>query len=130
MTFIRWTLTDLEDDSVYTFPINPNQMASLFVSKQLTTYPGSDGPRTTRTHSEPFEWTFGGHSRGKPMHDDLLSWVNRKHQLRVGDHIGRTFVILPTRIEFTDRRSWVEPWRFTYEVRSLMMSEMGGVGLR
>jgi hypothetical protein len=127
MTYVtKWTLTDTVTAEVYRFPINPNAMASIFATKTLETYPGPDGPRTVRAPAEPFEWSFGGHSRGKTMHDNLLSWVGRKHKLTVSDHMGRTFSILPIRIDFQERRSSVEPWRFTYEVRAWMLSQYGG----
>lgn len=124
MTLIRWTLTD--GSGTWTFPINPNQMASPFAQKQLTTSPGTGGVLTERAAAAPFEWTFGGHSRGKAMHDDLLDWAGRRHEIVVTDHMARSFTILPIRVDFTDRRSAIEPWRFIYEMRGLMTQQYGG----
>jgi hypothetical protein len=60
------------------------------------------------------------------MHDDLIDWVGRKREIEISDHMSRSFYIVPIRIDFTDRRSAVEPWRFTYEVRALMTQHYGG----
>jgi hypothetical protein len=124
-----WTFTDLITSDVYTFPINPNKMDRLFATKQLATYPSSVGALTTRAAPEPYEWTFGGNCRGKDMHDALLEWTGRKHELRVSDHLAREFTILPIVFDPADRRSHREPWRFTYTIRSLMTDQYGG-GLR
>lgn len=127
MSLIRWTLTDTVTAAVWTFPINPNTMGSPFNQKQLTTTPTVSGvPVTERAVPEPFEWTFGGHSRGKTMYDALVDWMGRGHVLVVSDHLAREFTILPTGVYFTERKSATEAWRFTYEVKSLMTEQYDG----
>lgn len=130
-----WTLTDLTTSDVYTFPINPNKMDRIVAQKSLTTYPSTYGTNegagilTLRTPPSTFEWSFSGNLRGQQMHDDLLEWCGRKHELRVNDHLEREFTILPIVFLPVDKRSRREPWRFTYTIRSLMTDQYGG-GLR
>jgi len=128
MTLIRWTLTDTVTSATYTFPINPNVMATPFNAKQLTTSGIGIGGQivTQRTTPEPFEWTFGGHSRGKAMYDNLVAWMGCKHVCTLTDHLARSFSILPSGITFTERRSAIEAWRFTYEAKALMLGQYGG----
>jgi hypothetical protein len=123
---LMWTLTDLANATTYALPINPSTMDRPFNPKNLTTLPGAGCARTVKATPIPQEWSFGGKCRGKPMHDALLDWATRGHEIQVADHLGRTFRILPTRIEFRELRSRREPWRFTYTMRGLLTRQVGG----
>ena len=123
---LMWTLKDLATLATYAMPINPSAMDRPFNPKTLATVPGPDCARTTKATPVPQEWSFGGTCRGTAMHDALLDWATRGHEVEITDHLARTFRILPTRIEFRELRSRREPWRFAYTMRGLLTRQVGG----
>lgn len=125
----QWTMTDLVTSATYTFSFNPNRMDPVMNPKALESLPHLTSPRTWKSRTAPREWTFSGTCRGQQTHLDLLDWFTRKHELQITDHLGRTFKILPKEIEFRERRSRHEPWKFDYTVRGLLTEQaLGGIG--
>lgn len=132
MAVVRWRFTDPETDEVWTVPINPREMSSPHPVRNRQTLPAgpaaSNQALSIRTLQEPlvpFEWTFGGVIRTQAHHDDLLAWSRKPNPILIRDHFLRTWRVIPTVFDATDRRPTARvPWRMTYTMHTQMLGRI------
>ena len=128
MAVVRWTFTDPYTDETWVHTINPDQATSPF---PVTTGTYGAGVRTgltaARTILPPLkavEWTFGGAIRSQAHHDELVSWA-RRGPVHLTDHLGRTFVVVLTGLDVTERKptkTLNTRWRYT--MRALLLRQL------
>jgi hypothetical protein len=117
----RWTLKDTVTNEVYTMPINPDSMTSPEPDRNLSFGPGwrlnSTRNRTHQTPSDAKEWQFSGPIRTQAHHDALFEWATRDVPVEVSDHLGRTYRVVISQLNVTERRpTKTVPWRLRYEM--------------
>lgn len=134
MTVQRWIFEDLEAGETYTHPINPREAGSPFAARTLTfaqTSAWSDvdhGLQRTRAFeapAAPADWSFGGVIRTQEHHDALLAWSKKSNEVRVSDHLGRTFEVIIRSFRPVERRATpATPWRMTYTMQVLVLRRL------
>ncbi|NUS01910.1 MAG: hypothetical protein HOV97_05025 [Nonomuraea sp.] len=126
----RWTFTDPVGGTSWTTPINPNQASSPFPTRSLQLAPsnwadvgrGLQRLRVFEAPPQPVEWQFGGVLRTKEHHDALRSWAKKSNEIRVSDHLGRTFEVIIKSFRPVERRPTpTVSWRMTYTVTALVL---------
>lgn len=130
----RWKLEDLVADETYLFPINPNAASSPFPGRELAfaqgaawvdTDAGLQRTRVFESPPAPAEWEFSGVLRTKEQHDELLRWSKKSNEVRVSDHLGRTFEVIIRSFRPLERRPTPDnQWRMTYTVNALVLGRV------
>lgn len=126
----RWQLVDpLAVKPTYTFERNPNKITSTQDDLKLDTQ--ALAPTATaevlgiKQTEAPFQWSFSGTLDTQAMHDALLSWSQINQVVQVIDDLGRTFNVLPTEFNVTERMPTPhKPWRFEYEFKTLLFPSL------
>ena len=132
---VRWKFHDTETDETVFLPINPNEADGAEIPRNMSwawgtarklSYAYQDRPRgINRPASAPPDWTFSGVIRDEAHHDLLLDWAQRSSILRVTDHFERTFEIIISEFDFTERQPTRDrPWRGTYTMTCLLLKEI------
>lgn len=129
---VRWTFQDLVTGESWEVPINPNTAGSPFSVKPITTAQAAslEGGGIHRTRmfqapSVPQPWEFGGVIRTQAHHDELLRWAEKSNEVRISDHLGRTFEVIINQFEAIDRRPTQNlPWRMTFTMRVLVLGRV------
>lgn len=134
MSVVRWSLVDPVTGERWTLPVNPNTASSpLPGRKNISTAQGANldagGIHRTRVFqapSAPTEWEFGGVVLSKAQHDALAKWSEKSNEVRVSDHLGRTFEVIIRQLEVVDRRPLAgrTKYRMTYTMRALVLRRM------
>lgn len=134
MTVLRWVFEDLEAAETYTHPINPREAGSPFPVRSLTFAQGAawmdqdTGIQRTRVFeapAAPVDWQFGGVIRTQEHHDELLRWSKKSNEVRVSDHLGRTFEVIIKSFRPVERRATpATPWRMTYTMQTLVLRRL------
>ena len=125
----RWILQDPKADESWTMPINPDRMTSPHPKKSLRHAYGvwlggkpygpesRDAIRTFLTPPSLTEWQWEGVIRSEEHYQAYVHWTEKSHEVRVTDHLGRTWEVLFSRFEPEDRRPMKNvPWRLRYKV--------------
>ena len=126
----RWVLTDPATDETWTMPINPDQMTSPHPApKRLRTQYGiRRGVHRIRTFmSAPTanDWEWQGVIRTEEHYDALVAWAQKPNEVHVTDHLGRTWEVLISQFQPTDRKPTVNvPWRLRYRMRALVLRKV------
>lgn len=126
----RWVFTEVDGGAAYTVPINPDKMSSPFHEREFQhAYGGRrNGERpfhTVESSPRPKEWTFEGVIRTQAHHDALELWSRKPGLVRITDHLGRTFEVLLTSFEPTDRRPNARTsWRLRYVMKALVLRQI------
>lgn len=122
----QWQMQDMVTSATYTFKYNPDSMDPPVNPKRLETMPHFSSPRTWKPRTVPREYTFSGVVYDEDTLLEFTDWFGRKHELQITDHLGRVFRILPTGVEFRERRSRKHPWKHVYTVRGFLTRQLGG----
>lgn len=126
----KWVFQDPVTSDVYHFAINPNQMNSPFVARNIQMAHGTHaGPQRIRAidlpATSPATWTFSGVIRAKEHHDALRSWAKKNRVIRITDHLGRTFEVIVASFNPTDRTPTpTVPWRGNFDMSCLVLREI------
>lgn len=125
----RWIFHDPGTGDSWTVPINPDSMGNPTPAKGLAFGRNvrSGGRQTTfRQVPKPVEWEFAGVIRTQAHHDNLLAWLNRRGIIEITDHLSRTFEVMLTGFEVTERaptKSGVR-WRMRYSMKALLLRQI------
>lgn len=118
-----WTFKDTTTDEVWAMPINPDSMTSPERQRNLQFgiagrfFP--DRIVTYATPSDATEWSFGGVIRTQAHHDALMDWASRRVPVEVSDHLGRTYRVVITKFDVTDRKPTKSvSWRLRYQINT------------
>lgn len=124
----RWTLRDTQTNEVWTMPINPDSMTSPVRRRQLRFALGGrrDGRiRAMRVAAEAEDWEWSGAIRTQAHYDALLAWADKAVPVDVTDHLGRTFRVVITDFNPTDRKPTRRTsWRLRYTMKTKMLEEI------
>ena len=128
---VRWVLEDLVAAETYTFPINPKTAGAPFGSRSLTCAQargwvdqdaGLNRLRMFESPARPVDWEFGGSIRTQEHHDALLYWSKKSNEVRVSDHLERTFEVIIRAFRPVDERPTPTiPWRMSYTMNALVL---------
>lgn len=126
MTTPRWVFSDPVTSESWTMPINPDSATSPHPTKTIKTAfgvrRGNDRFRTILNPPTPVEWQWSGAIRSKAHHDQLLAWAERPGLVHVADHLGRTWEVIFSKFDPTDRRPTPNtPWRQRYTMTALIL---------
>lgn len=70
-------------------------------------------------------WEFAGVINARQHHDDLKAWCEKPGLVRITDHLGRTFEVVITDFEPTDRQPTARnAWRMRYSVKTLLLRRL------
>lgn len=122
----RWQFVDpLAVLTTYTFERNPNKVASINQVRKIdglaTGAFATPQIRALKPPDAPLDWMFSGTLNTKAMYDALVLWAGVKQIVHLIDDLARTFVILPTQFDPTDRPPTPQsPWRFSYDFHALL----------
>lgn len=112
MAVVRWTITD-GDLTTITLAYNPFTMSSTFGPKNLSV--STPLNLVTKQPSPAFEWTFQGNVYTDAEYEKLVIWHEKDEDLRLTDHLGRTWSIVSVKLDITDRRDTMRnATRYTY----------------
>lgn len=128
----RWIFHDPEEAETWTVPINPNKMTDPLARSRDFRFGVSSrsnnisAPAAIRgleaAAQQPVEWTFGGVIHKQVHHDSLEYWARKPGEIEITDHFGRVWTVAIKTFEPTERRPTLsKPWRFTYEMRALVL---------
>lgn len=117
---VRWTFFDPTNGTTYAFAVNPSQGGSPIyrktISFQNTLAPGGavliyEGQREAQTSE------FSGTILEEAQYNEMVTWFNKRYQIRLTDDLNRVFYIYIT--EFTPRRerAFHYPWKHSYTVK-------------
>ena len=123
----RWLFEDPVASTSYRVPINPNKMSSPFPEKDLDTLTNVYGRIRTlwQNSNAVHEWTFSGVIRDIDHHDALVEWGKKQNLINITDHLGRTFQVLPQRVDITEKRPSARiPDKFDYTFTVLVLKEL------
>lgn len=125
----RWTLHDTVTDEVWEMPINPDSMTSPEPERVLKFGQGyrqnSTRLRTIESPSDAREWSWSGAIRTKAHHDTLFDWASRHVPVEVTDHLGRTYRVVITQFDVTERQPTKStPWRPRYQMTVRIMGRV------
>lgn len=126
----RWQLVDpLSVRPTYTFERNPSKAKPTAPNKKLDTQ--ALAPLATPTilgikqTDPPFDWDFEGTLDTQAMHDELLAWSQIAQIVQVIDDLARSFYILPTEFQVTERAPTPnKAWRFSYVFKALLFPNL------
>lgn len=125
----RWTFYDAETDETYTVPINPDAMTSPFGERGMRFARSHvSGDTRIRTFVDPppqVNWEFSGPIRTKAHHDALDAWAQKTVPIEITDHLGRTFRVVISSFEPTDRKpTRTVTWRLRYVMKTIVLEEL------
>lgn len=129
MNTVRWTFTEPVSGDTLVVPINPNKMDSPTQERSMTYSFGSkwgqERIRAIDKGGQPTTWTFSGVLLTKEYYDSLLEWTKRLEVVRITDHLGRTFEVVITKFDPTERLPTpTKPWRADYTMSCLLLKEI------
>lgn len=125
----RWLFDDLDGNQALV-PVNPNQMSSPTIARNLSFAFGSMwGINRIRMKDSapqrPTEWTFEGVLFTPEHYDLLLEWAGKLMLLRVTDHLGRTFEMVIQKFDPIERLpTATKSWRADYTMTCLLLKEV------
>lgn len=124
----RWSLRDPATGETWVMPLSPDSMSSPHATRRLDTIPsivqggGRMRLRTFMTPESAVEWEWGGVIRTQAHHNALEAWARKEGEVHVSDHLGRTWAVLITSFQPTDRRPTPStPWRLRYTMSALIL---------
>lgn len=131
MSVVRWRFRDLKTSEEIILPLNPNQMSTPTVARELAWAWGSAtyGVSRMRGFQTPASvaatWTFGGVILTKSHYDLLLAWSRRLSILRIQDHVGRRFRVVISKFDPVERLpTATKPWRADYTMSCLLLERL------
>lgn len=117
MSVLRWVFEDLTDLSTWVIQVNPREGGAPEYRKNVAyqTTSGEDGKVLAfegRDQAQTSE--FSGVILTEEMYTTFVTWFEKRHQIRVTDDLGRSFMIYIT--GFSPKRKWstTHPWRHDY----------------
>lgn len=119
---VRWTFEDLTlaTPTSYEFEINPSDGGSPQYKKQIINRStcATDGQVIVQEgRDQPNETSFSGTILTEEMYNEMVSWFNKRHQIKVTDDLGREFFIYITAFEPRRVRAVQHPWKHAYTVQ-------------
>lgn len=124
----RWRFYDPELDETWVVPINPDSMSNPLKPKTLSygRHAGSNARYATlKQLPRPVEWEFAGVIRTQTHHDTLDDWLGRRRIIQITDHISRTFEVMLTSFEVTERKpTKTNAWRLRYSMKALLLRQL------
>ncbi len=101
MAVVKWTITD--GDTTVALAYNPVSMSSTFGPKNLSV--STRGDLVTMQPAPAFEWTFEGNVYSDEEYNKLVLWHEKDMILELTDHLGRTWRVVSSALEITDRKT-------------------------
>lgn len=126
----RWRLEDRKTGESVTLPYNPNKMDSPYIGKTFNSFGtgstwGAERLRLIQTPTPAKDWSFGGVILAKAHYDLLLAWQVRRANVRVTDHLGRSFSVIISKFDPIERLpTATKPWRADYTMNCLILEEL------
>jgi len=126
----RWIFTDPVGATSYTFPINPNAMASLTPVHQRSALVGGAPDsrmrvlQSNRKMNTTFEWSFSGTIYTQAHYDALYTWLRKPNPINLTLHNGRVYNILLKEFKPVDKRSGKSKTRWAYEMSATVISRV------
>jgi hypothetical protein len=125
MAVIKWTLWDPVLGTTLTFPINPAEgflpeREKTFTMEHTTAPNGKfiafEGPETS------IAFNFSGTFLEESSYDFMISWFNKKYQLRLTDDLGNEYWVYLKKFSPKRRRSSNYTWAFTYDAEAVVIN--------
>ena len=127
----RWIFTDPIGATSYTFPINPNAMATLSPSHQRSALVGGAFESRMRVlqadhkMNGPFDWSFSGTINTQAHYDAMVTWLAKPNPINLTIHNGRVYNILLKEFKPVDKRSGKNnKTRWAYEMAATVVSRV------
>ncbi len=124
MAVVRWLFEDLVLTESYTFEINPTEGGSLAYEKSVSqsTTSAFDGKVIAfEGQDKPLSSSFTGTILTQAGYDAMVTWFNKRHQIKLTDDLEREFMIYITKFVPKRVRSALYPWKHTYQVDYIIL---------
>lgn len=121
---VKWKFDDLTDSSTYTFEINPNEGGSPQYKKTIQTAntAAPDGKTLIfEGRDEAQQLTFSGTILSQAQYDAMVTWFNKRHQVRITDDLNRAYMVYITSFEPKRVRAVHYPYKHTYTVNYIVV---------
>lgn len=125
MAVVRWTLFDPVLNTTLTFPMNPNEGSLPQREKNFTmehtTAP--DGKFIAFEGAEaPVNFNFSGTLLDQDGYTFMVTWFNKKYQLRLTDDLGNQYWVYLKRFSPKRKRAVHSPWAFEYDAEGVIIN--------
>lgn len=124
MAVVKWVFYDPVTLDEYTFDINPNDGGTPERRKTIT-YENTAAPGgktlVFEGRDEPETISFSGTILEEEQYNALVSWFDKRHQIRVTDDLNRQQWIYITQFSARRRRSYQHPWKHDYDVQATVL---------
>ncbi len=122
MAVVRWTLWDPVLGTTLQFPINPAESYLPQREKEMTTEQTTAGLLVAFEGQEtPSEFKFSGTFLDQASYDFMVTWFDKRYQLRLTDDLGNQFWVYLKSFLPQRKRSSNYSWAFTYEGIAVIM---------
>lgn len=115
---IKWTVDD--GVTTMTFKVNPFDMSTPFPPKNLQV--STPLNLVTMQPATAPDFSFNGNAYSDEEYDTLVEWHSKGLLLLLNDHLGRTFSVVSSKLDITDRRDTArnnERYTYTWTVLNL-----------
>jgi len=119
MAVVRWTFYDPVTSETWQFNLNPKEGGSLQYEKNLTYEVTTDPDGKTlifEGRDQPMESSFSGTILEEDHYNALLTWWQKRRQIRLTDDLNRQMWIYIKSFAPKRQRTVHYPWRHEYEV--------------
>lgn len=126
MAVVRWTLWDPVLGTTLTFPVNPSESFLPQREKQMVTEKTTAGVLVAFEGEEsPQEFNFSGTFLDESSYDFMVTWFEKRYQLRLTDDLGNQFWVYLKAFRPKRKRASNHEWAFTYDAAGLIMDIPG-----
>lgn len=124
MPVVRWEFFDGSISETYTWEINPREGGSPQYEKNII-YENTSAPSGKTLIFEgqdrPAELEWSGVILSQAHYDTLLTWFEKRRQIRLTDDLGRVMWIYITAFLPTRKRAVGRPYKHEYTMRATIL---------
>jgi hypothetical protein len=118
---VKWTITD--GVSTIKLKYNPYTMTSPYAPKNLTV--STPDAQVIMQATPAAEWGFDGYVYTEDEYNKLVFWHSKDIELELTDHLGRTWRVISTQLDITERRDTARNSnRYQYSWKVLNLGEV------
>jgi len=120
----RWIFTDPAVSETYEWAVNPNSGGSPSREKNIQ-YENTSAPDGKTLIFEgqdrPLQLEWSGVILSQSQYDTLITWFEKRRQIRLEDDLGRTMWIYITAFTPSRRRAVSHPYKHDYNMRATVL---------
>lgn len=125
MAVVRWRFDDPVTLESYTFAVNPKAGGSPALAKQFdyaNTSAQSGKALVFQGRDQVQKLTFDGTILLQAEYDAMVTWFNKKNQIKITDDLGRILYIIIEQFTPKRERAVQHPWKHSYTVNATIVN--------